>query len=115
MTFKQVPVEATKDTAKEAIIKLLWEKQFEGSPWATKFHLIRRDSLEADYGSLADKILAAVAPSPPSQDEIGKLREALNEIAIACERASHPAAPTSRNGRKVRDDSKAGWPLCRIG
>jgi hypothetical protein len=45
-------------TARHEIIRLLWEKQFEGSPWAGKFHLIRPDSLEADYGVLADRIIA---------------------------------------------------------
>ena len=45
---------------RENIIKLLWEKQFEGSPWQHKFHLIRPDSLEADYGTLADKIIETV-------------------------------------------------------
>lgn len=43
-----------------AIIKMLWEKQFEGSPWHDKFHLIRPDSLEADYGTFADKLIGAV-------------------------------------------------------
>jgi hypothetical protein len=45
-------------TVRGEIIRLLWEKQFEGSPWSGKFHLIRPDSLEADYGTLADKIIA---------------------------------------------------------
>ena len=45
---------------RERVIKILWEKQFEGSPWHDKFHLIRLDSLEADYGALADKIIKAV-------------------------------------------------------
>lgn len=51
-----------KDT-RETVIRLLWEKQFEGSPWSDKFHLIRPDSLEADYGTLADKIIEAVRSS----------------------------------------------------
>ena len=42
------------------VIQLLWEKQFEGSPWHSKFHLIRPDSLEKDYGALADTIITAV-------------------------------------------------------
>lgn len=45
---------------RERVIKILWEKQFEGSPWHDKFHLIRPDSLEGDYGALADKIIAVV-------------------------------------------------------
>src|ERR1700721_3620097 len=45
---------------REKAIQLLWEKQFEGSPWQGKFHLIRPDSLEADYGALADKMIATV-------------------------------------------------------
>lgn len=45
---------------REQVIKVLWQKQFEGSPWHDKFHLIRLDSLTADYGPLADKIIAAV-------------------------------------------------------
>lgn len=45
---------------REKVIRLLWEKQFEGSPWAGKFHLIRPESLEADYGPLADKIIETV-------------------------------------------------------
>jgi hypothetical protein len=45
---------------REKVIQLLWEKQFEGSPWQRKFHLIRPDSLEADYGTFADKIIATV-------------------------------------------------------
>lgn len=48
------------------VIQLLWEKQFEGSPWHSKFHLIRPDSLEKDYGALADTIIAALA-SPHSR------------------------------------------------
>ena len=45
---------------REKVIQLLWEKQFEGSPWQRKFHLIRPHSLEADYGTLADQIIATV-------------------------------------------------------
>jgi len=45
---------------REKVIRLLWEKQFEGSPWQSKFHLIRPSSLEADYGTLADKVIATV-------------------------------------------------------
>lgn len=45
---------------REKVIRLLWEKQFEGSAWETKFHLIRPVSLEPDYGVLADKIIGAV-------------------------------------------------------
>lgn len=45
---------------RERVIRMLWEKQFEGSPWATQFHLIRPESLDADYGVLADRIIAAV-------------------------------------------------------
>lgn len=45
---------------REKVIRALWEKQFEGSPWQSKFHLIRPDSLEADYGTLADKIIKTV-------------------------------------------------------
>lgn len=48
---------------REAVVKLLWEKQFENSPWADKFHLIRRDSL-GEYGEIADKIIAAVPHKP---------------------------------------------------
>lgn len=44
---------------REQIVKILWQKQFEGTPWHDKFHLIRPDSL-GDYGALADKIISAV-------------------------------------------------------
>lgn len=51
------------------IIRLLWEKQFEGTAWEGKFHMIRPDSLEPDYGELADKIIAVILgpgrPVPP--------------------------------------------------
>lgn len=47
-------------STRDRVIKLLWQKQFEGSPWHDKFHLMRPDSLEADYGTLADKIIAVV-------------------------------------------------------
>lgn len=53
----------TKETPRQAVIRLLWEKQFEKSPWHDKFHLIRPESLEADYGALADKIIVNVIPS----------------------------------------------------
>jgi len=50
------------------VIQLLWEKQFEGSPWQSKFHLIRPDSLDADYGALADKIIATVRRGSDGED-----------------------------------------------
>lgn len=63
---RAAPVQAEPVAWRPAIIRLLWEKQFEGSPWGSKFHLIRPDSLEADYGALADKIIAASPPTPVS-------------------------------------------------
>lgn len=51
---------ARPESTRMAVIRLLWEKQFEGSPWADKFHLIRPDSLIRDYGDLADKIIMTV-------------------------------------------------------
>jgi hypothetical protein len=36
---------------------MLWEKQFEGTPWATKIHLIAPCSLEP-YREFADKLIA---------------------------------------------------------
>lgn len=44
---------------REQVIKILWQKQFEGTPWHDKFDLIRPNSL-GDYGALADQIIAAV-------------------------------------------------------
>jgi len=60
---------------RSTIIRLLWEKQFEGSPWESKFHLIRPESLEADYGTLADKIIAAhpTALSRPSVEDVARV------------------------------------------
>ncbi|MCA6114292.1 hypothetical protein J6524_05025 [Bradyrhizobium sp. WSM 1738] len=60
---------AVSQRPRQAVIRLLWEKQFEGSPWASKFHLIRPDSLEADYGTLADKIIAAIQPAGLAQSQ----------------------------------------------
>lgn len=83
---------------RQTVIQLLWEKQFENSPWGTKFHLIRPDSLEADYGALADKIITALcadntkaspppltAPNPPAGGEAvawGRVNDEPFEYAI---------------------------------
>lgn len=45
---------------RERVIKILWEKQFEGSPWHDKFHLIRPDSLEGDMASCTGMIIECV-------------------------------------------------------
>lgn len=41
---------------RDKIATLLWEKQFEGTPWQTKIHLIAPRSLEP-YREFADKII----------------------------------------------------------
>lgn len=46
---------------RESVIELLWNKQFEGTPWSGKTHLIRPESLAKEYGPFADAIIAAVA------------------------------------------------------
>jgi hypothetical protein len=58
--FPQLTDRSREPGVREKVIRALWEKQFEGSPWQSKFHLILPDSLEADYGTLADKIIATV-------------------------------------------------------
>jgi hypothetical protein len=61
MDIPKQAVEAAREPGiRETVIRILWEKQFEGSPWATKFHLIRPDSLDADYGTFADKLISTI-------------------------------------------------------
>ena len=44
---------------RNAIATALWEKQFEGTVWATKIHLIQPRSLEP-YREFADKLIDIV-------------------------------------------------------
>lgn len=46
-------------STRDKIATLLWEKQFEGTVWATKIHLIAPRSLEP-YREFADTIIAVV-------------------------------------------------------
>jgi hypothetical protein len=46
-------------STRDKIAVLLWEKQFEGTVWATKIHLIAPRSLEP-YREFADRIIAVV-------------------------------------------------------
>jgi hypothetical protein len=54
-------------SAVDLVARMLWEKQFEGTPWAGKRHLIRPDSL-GDYRSLAEKIMRALTAPHDAQE-----------------------------------------------
>lgn len=75
---------------REAVIRMLWEKQFEGSPWQSKFHLIRPDSLNADYGALADKIIKTIRADIEECFELKDRRSPGSEIIATPD----PSAPT---------------------
>ena len=46
----------TNEEIRNAVAIALWEKQFEGTPWANKIHLIAPRSLEP-YREFADKLI----------------------------------------------------------
>ena len=46
-------------STRQKVATLLWEKQFEGTAWATKIHLIAPRSLEP-YREFADQLIAVV-------------------------------------------------------